>query len=116
MKKLVAAQARGVDVRAVLTMRGDVKTMNKFSALTANALLKGGVRVYLYPAMTHVKAMAVEPQFTIGALGSFELNFLEGCYGYSISIAGPAGKSPPFSDAMVQAYEKALALDAAQNL
>jgi hypothetical protein len=51
-----------------------------------------------------------------GALGSFELDFLKGCFGYSVSVAGPAGKSPPFSDAMAQAYEKALALDAVPNL
>ena len=28
--------------------------------MTANRLLRGGVRVYLYPAMTHVKAMSVD--------------------------------------------------------
>jgi hypothetical protein len=52
----------------------------------------------------------------VGALGSFALNFLKGCFGYSLNVAGPAGKSPPFSDAMAQAYEKALALDAVPNL
>jgi hypothetical protein len=51
-----------------------------------------------------------------GALGSFDLDFLKGCDAYSISIAGPAGKSPPFTDAMVQGFEKALALDAVANL
>ncbi|HEU5117548.1 MAG TPA: phosphatidylserine/phosphatidylglycerophosphate/cardiolipin synthase family protein, partial [Isosphaeraceae bacterium] len=58
--KLVAARARGVDVRAVLTLRGDVRAENKLSTLSANHLLKGGCRVFLYPAMTHVKAMSVD--------------------------------------------------------
>jgi hypothetical protein len=53
---------------------------------------------------------------SVGALGSFELDFLKGCFGYSVTVAGPAGKSPPFPDAMAQAYEKALALDAVPNL
>jgi hypothetical protein len=51
-----------------------------------------------------------------GALGSFDLTFLKGCDAYSISIVGPAGKAPPFTDAMVRDYEKALALDAVANL
>jgi len=51
-----------------------------------------------------------------GALGSFDLDFFKGCFGYFVSVAGPAGKSPPFPDATAQAYEKALALDAVPNL
>jgi hypothetical protein len=51
-----------------------------------------------------------------GALGSFELDFLKGCWAYSVSIVGPIGQGPPFSDATVQADEKALALDAVPNL
>jgi hypothetical protein len=53
---------------------------------------------------------------TIGSLGSFDLSFLKGCDAYAVSIVGPVGKSPPFSDAMVQAFEKTLALDAEANL
>lgn len=60
IKKLIAARARGVDVRAILTLRGNVRALNQFEALTANRLLRGGVRVWLYPAMTHVKAMSAD--------------------------------------------------------
>lgn len=52
---------------------------------------------------------------SIGALGS-ELDFLKGCWAYQVSVNGPAGHSPPFSDAVVQADEKSLALAAAPNL
>jgi hypothetical protein len=52
---------------------------------------------------------------SIGALGS-ELDFLKGCWAYAININGPVGQSPPFSDAVVQADERALALDAVSNL
>ncbi len=52
---------------------------------------------------------------SIGALGS-EIDFLKGCWAYSVSINGPAGQSPPFSDATVQIDEKTLALDAVPNL
>lgn len=52
----------------------------------------------------------------VGALGSFDLEFLKGCFGYSISISGPVGHMPPFSDATTQDYEKKLALDVVPNL
>jgi hypothetical protein len=51
-----------------------------------------------------------------GALGSFDLTFLKGCDAYSLSINGPVGKSPPFTDAMVRDFEKTLAIEAAANL
>jgi hypothetical protein len=50
-----------------------------------------------------------------GALGS-ELTFLKGCWAYDLTINGPVGTPPPFSDAMVQTDEKALALDAVPTL
>ena len=37
--KLRAARARGVDVRAVLTVRGNVPRLNRYVTLTANRLL-----------------------------------------------------------------------------
>ncbi len=89
VKKLVAAQARGVDVRAVLTMRGDVRTMNKFSAMTANALLRGGARVYLYPAMTHVKAMAVDGTMVYMGTGNFDDLSLRNNRELSLTVRGP---------------------------
>jgi hypothetical protein len=52
----------------------------------------------------------------VAALGSFDLEFLKGCWGYSVTIAGLPGHVPPFSDAAAQAAEKALALDAVANL
>ena len=72
VKKLVAARARGVDVRAIVTMRGDVPVMNKFVAITSNHLFRGGVRVYLYPAMTHVKAMSVDGRLAYIGTGNFD--------------------------------------------
>ncbi|WP_435011449.1 phospholipase D-like domain-containing protein [Tundrisphaera lichenicola] len=71
-QKLVDASHRGVDVRAVLTMRGDVELMNKFAAIMSNRLLKGGARVYLYPAMTHVKALSVDGTLAYIGTGNFD--------------------------------------------
>ncbi len=89
IKKLIAARARGVDVRAILTMRGDSATMNKYTALTANALLRGGCRVYLYPAMTHVKAMAVDGTMIYMGTGNFDDLSLRNNRELSLTVRGP---------------------------
>ena len=70
--KLVAARKRGVDVRAVLTLRGNVERLNHISALNANRLLRGGCRVYLYPAMTHVKAMSADGTWAYLGTANFD--------------------------------------------
>jgi cardiolipin synthase len=70
--KLVSARERGVDVRVVTTQRGNVARLNKFVTLTANRLLRGGVRVYLAPGMTHVKAMSVDGTWSYLGTGNFD--------------------------------------------
>ena len=89
-RKLVAARARGVDVRAILTVRGNLGTMNRFEALTANSLLRGGVRVYLYPGMTHVKAMSADGLWCYLGTGNFDELSLRNNREVSLSIATPA--------------------------
>ena len=70
--KLVAARRRGVDVRAILTLRGNVSKLNRYVVLTANRLLRGGVRVYLEPGMTHVKAMSIDGSWCYLGTGNFD--------------------------------------------
>ncbi len=70
--KLIEAARRGVDVRVVLTLRGNIRRLNQFGLWTANTLYKGGVRVWLYPAMTHVKAMSVDGVWAYLGTGNFD--------------------------------------------
>ena len=76
-------------MRAVLTMRGDVRAMNKFMAMTANALLRSGARVYLYPAMTHVKAMSVNGDWLYMGTGNFDELSLRNNREVSLTVRGP---------------------------
>jgi cardiolipin synthase len=89
VKKLVAAAARGVDVRAVLTMRGDVRVLNKVVGIMANQLLRGGVRVYLYPAMTHVKTMSVDGAVAYIGTGNFDELSLRNNREVALTVRGP---------------------------
>ena len=70
--KLVAAQRRGVDVPAVLTVRGNIKRLNQYVVLTANRLVGGGVRMFLAPSMTHLKAMTIDGHWSYIGTGNFD--------------------------------------------
>jgi cardiolipin synthase A/B len=57
---LIKARRRGLDVRVILPERCDNTGGNSSTYVTANYLLRNGIRVYLYPGMTHVKALLVD--------------------------------------------------------
>jgi phosphatidylserine/phosphatidylglycerophosphate/cardiolipin synthase-like enzyme len=89
-EKLKAAQARGVQVHAILTLRGNMKALNQFETLTANRLLRNGVHVYLYPIMTHVKAMSVDSIWAYIGTGNFDDLSLRNNYEVGLSVSSPA--------------------------
>ena len=60
LNALVRARLRGVDVRVVMPSENDVAAGHRSNLVTANYLIEHGVRVYLYPGMTHVKALLVD--------------------------------------------------------
>ncbi len=64
---LVAARRRGVDVRVVLPTDNDFGVGKSSNLVIANHLLKNGVRVFLYPGMTHTKALIVDGWACIGS-------------------------------------------------
>jgi cardiolipin synthase len=53
---LIRARLRGVDVRVIIPSRGDSGPMDRSNAVTVNILTRFGVRVFIYPGMSHVKA------------------------------------------------------------
>ena len=60
LNALVRARLRGVDVRVVMPSENDLAAGHKSDLVTANYLREHGVRVYLYPGMTHIKALVVD--------------------------------------------------------
>ena len=54
--ELAKARKRGVDVRVILPLVGNHGPINQSNVLAANAMLEHGVRVFVYPGMSHVKA------------------------------------------------------------
>lgn len=70
--KLVQARRRGADVRVVLTIHSDSLFVDRANRVIANRLLREGVRVYLYPGMTHVKATVVDGCWAYLGTGNFD--------------------------------------------
>ncbi len=54
--ELAKARRRGVDVRVILPTEGNHPAQSRSNELAINTMLRNGIRVYLYPGMTHVKA------------------------------------------------------------
>ena len=75
IKALLAARSRGVDVRVALPGEGNHGIMNSANLFTANQLLEGGVRIFIYPGMTHVKAAVYDGWASFGSANFDRLSF-----------------------------------------
>lgn len=68
LREMLAASARGVDVRMVFPRENDSALLNKNNRSVANRMLDGGVRVYMYqPRFSHIKAIVVDGWACVGS-------------------------------------------------
>jgi cardiolipin synthase len=67
VRELVRARRRGVDVRVILPAENDLGVMNTSNLVTANNMVRNGIRVYAYPGMTHVKAAIFDGWACVGS-------------------------------------------------
>ena len=65
--ELIKARRRGVDVRFVISNGGDHPLMDKSNARAINEMLENGIRVFVYPNMTHTKAAIIDGWLTVGS-------------------------------------------------
>jgi cardiolipin synthase len=64
---LIRARTRGVDVRVILPLRSDFGVMKRNNVLLANTLLENGIRVFIYPGMSHLKAAVYDGWICLGS-------------------------------------------------
>jgi cardiolipin synthase len=78
LHELARARHRGVDVRVIMPLVTDRGPITRSNALAANAMLEHGIRVYIYPGMSHVKAAVFDGWACIGSANwdrwSFRIN------------------------------------------
>lgn len=76
--ELIRARRRGVDVRVIIPLQSNIGLMTRSNILAANAMLANGIRVFIYPEMSHVKAAVFDGWANIGSANfdkaSFKLN------------------------------------------
>lgn len=73
--ELAKARRRGVDVRVILPLVGNHGPINKSNALAANAMLEHGIRVFIYPGMSHLKAAVFDGWACLGSANWDKLSF-----------------------------------------
>jgi len=76
--ELAKARRRGVDVRVIMPLVTDRGPITRNNALAANAMLEHGIRVFIYPGMSHVKAALYDDWACLGSANwdrwSFRIN------------------------------------------
>jgi cardiolipin synthase len=76
--ELARARRRGVDVRVIMPLVTDRGPITRNNALAANAMLEHGIRVFIYPGMSHIKAAVFDGWACIGSANwdrwSFRIN------------------------------------------
>jgi cardiolipin synthase len=73
--ELARARRQGVDVRVIMPIFGNHGPLNKSNALAANAMLEHGIRVFLYPGMSHIKAAVFDGWACFGSANWDNLSF-----------------------------------------
>ncbi len=72
--ELCAARNRGVDVRVTIPGDFDVKTLSGINKRIANILLKYGIRVFVYPGTSHIKAASFDGWVCFGTANYDDLS------------------------------------------
>ena len=67
LQELIRARYRGVDVRVIVPMVTDRGPLTRDNALAANTMLEHGIRVFIYPGMSHVKAAVFDGWACLGS-------------------------------------------------
>ena len=89
LRELIAARQRGVDVRVILPAKNDVGIMQTGNLVMANEMIRHGIRVYLYPGMTHVKAAIYDGWACVGS-ANFEKMSLRVSQEMDVAFSDPA--------------------------
>ncbi len=61
------ARQRGVDVRVILPLVTDRGPITRNNVLAANIMLEHGIRIFIYPGMSHVKAAVFDGWACLGS-------------------------------------------------
>ena len=87
--ELAKARRRGVDVRVIMPAAGNHESLHASNQVAINTLLDNGIRVYIYPGMTHVKAAIFDGWACVGS-ANFDKLSLEVNKELNLATSDPA--------------------------
>ena len=64
---MINARRRGVDVRVILPMETDHGPITRSNVLAANLMFENGIRVFVFPGFSHVKAAVIDGWVCLGS-------------------------------------------------
>jgi cardiolipin synthase len=67
MYELARARRRGVDVRVIMPTSGNHGPVHASNQVAINQMIEHGIRVYLYPGMSHIKAAIFDGWACVGS-------------------------------------------------
>ena len=67
LRELIKARRRGVDVRVIMPIETDHGPITRSNVLAANSMLDNGIRVFIYPGFSHVKAAVIDGWVCLGS-------------------------------------------------
>ncbi|HSG63714.1 MAG TPA: phosphatidylserine/phosphatidylglycerophosphate/cardiolipin synthase family protein [Gammaproteobacteria bacterium] len=94
--ELAKARRRGVDVRVILPDDGNHAPLNYSNEVAINVMLRNGIRVFLFPGMSHVKAAIIDGWACVGSANFDKLSLQ---INEELNIAT---SSPPVVDDLMQ--------------
>jgi cardiolipin synthase A/B len=65
--ELAKARRRGVDVRVILPFQNDSGVIDRSNAIASNWMMAQGIRIYIYPGMSHVKGAVYDGWASLGS-------------------------------------------------
>jgi cardiolipin synthase len=75
LREIVLARRRGVDVRVIIPLETDFGPISRNNVLAANVMLENGIRVFIYPGFSHVKAAVFDGWACVGSANFDRLSF-----------------------------------------
>jgi len=107
--ELARARRRGVDVRVIIPYRGDSGIINRSNVLAANAMLANGIRVYIYPGISHLKGALYDGWLCLGSANFDDLS-LRVNKELNIATANPAAIQAFLDQVLLPDFNKSVEL------
>ena len=91
----------------ILTFKGNHEVMNKNNVIKANKMFQNGIRVFLYPGMSHIKASNFDGWACLGTANFDKLSFRDNLE-MNLAISHPEAVRALHDQVFAREFEKSV--------